>query len=220
MSDVSISDFITNDTPTIDDNLSVLSSSTIDSDSSKWLPSLNWGSILRYSLIILILSFLGFNLFSYLGKITKETTEFLRPILEIFGFGVANTVKQTVDVSAIGAKGIIDVAAGTVTGGINLLEKGISSKGQLRNMIDNTSIINDILSKSEAKQSRYASDEPIPDDAGSRTQSSKSIGKSGFCYIGEDRGFRSCIKVGEADMCMSGDIFPSQEICINPNLRE
>ena len=60
---------------------------------------------------------------------------------------------------------------------------------------------------------------PVPDDAGSRTQLSRASGKSGYCYIGEDRGFRSCIKVGEADMCMSGDIFPSQEICINPNLR-
>ena len=43
--------------------------------------------------------------------------------------------------------------------------------------------------------------------------------KSGYCYIGEDRGFRTCIEVGETDKCMSGDIFPNKEICINPNLR-
>jgi len=43
--------------------------------------------------------------------------------------------------------------------------------------------------------------------------------QSGFCYIGEDRGFRSCISVGEGDMCMSGDIFPSHAVCINPKLR-
>ena len=41
----------------------------------------------------------------------------------------------------------------------------------------------------------------------------------GFCYVGEDRGFRSCIKVGKADKCMSGDIFPTQDVCINPSLR-
>jgi hypothetical protein len=58
---------------------------------------------------------------------------------------------------------------------------------------------------------------PQPDDATSRTQR---IGKSGYCYIGEDRGFRSCIKVGEEDTCMSGDIFPTQAICINPRLRQ
>jgi hypothetical protein len=63
-------------------------------------------------------------------------------------------------------------------------------------------------------------DEPQPDEAGSRTQASKANLKSGFCYIGEDRGFRRCIKVGEGDKCMSGDIFPTDEICVNPSLRE
>ena len=42
---------------------------------------------------------------------------------------------------------------------------------------------------------------------------------SGWCYIGEDRGYRSCAQVGVDDKCMSGDIFPSQELCMNPNLR-
>ena len=61
--------------------------------------------------------------------------------------------------------------------------------------------------------------EPQPDDASSSTQR-LGPGKSGYCYIGEDRGFRSCIKVKEGDTCMSGEIFPSQQICVNPNLRE
>lgn len=57
------------------------------------------------------------------------------------------------------------------------------------------------------------------DDSYSSIQKSKSSSKSGWCYIGEDRGFRSCINVGENDKCMSGDIFPTSEICVNPNLR-
>lgn len=58
------------------------------------------------------------------------------------------------------------------------------------------------------------------DDSMSNIQQSKSTSKSGWCFIGEDRGFRSCIQVNENEKCMSGDIFPSQEICINPNLRQ
>jgi hypothetical protein len=58
------------------------------------------------------------------------------------------------------------------------------------------------------------------DDSMSNIQQSKSSNKSGWCFIGEDRGFRSCIQVNENEKCMSGDIFPSQEICINPNLRQ
>ena len=60
---------------------------------------------------------------------------------------------------------------------------------------------------------------PSPDEAGSITQANKASRKAGFCYIGEDRGFRSCISVGEGDTCMSGDIFPSMDKCINPSLR-
>ena len=58
-----------------------------------------------------------------------------------------------------------------------------------------------------------------PDDSYSRIQVSKSSGKKGWCYVGEDRTFRSCVEVGENDKCMSGDIFPTKEVCENPSLR-
>ena len=60
---------------------------------------------------------------------------------------------------------------------------------------------------------------PKPDLSTSTIQSSKIANKSGYCYIGEDRGFRSCIKIKQGDKCMSGNIFPTEAICINPNLR-
>lgn len=44
-------------------------------------------------------------------------------------------------------------------------------------------------------------------------------GKDGWCYVGNDRGYRSCIQLYQNDTCMSGDIFPSEKICVNPNLR-
>lgn len=44
-------------------------------------------------------------------------------------------------------------------------------------------------------------------------------GTAGWCFVGDDQGYRSCAQVNKGDKCMSGDIFPSQDICINPNLR-
>ena len=41
----------------------------------------------------------------------------------------------------------------------------------------------------------------------------------GYCYIGTDRGVRSCIDVSPGDKCMSGQIFPRRDICVNPSLR-
>jgi hypothetical protein len=58
--------------------------------------------------------------------------------------------------------------------------------------------------------------EPQPDESSSSVQST---GKAGWCYIGMDRNTRSCSQVGVNDLCMSGDIFPSQDICMNPSLR-
>ena len=206
------------ETPSLTGNSpSIVNSATQKTRSA--MEGLQWNSIIRYTLIILILAFLGINLFTYLGKATGVIADILRPILAALGFGAGETVKQTVDVSAEGTKGVVDIAAGTVGSGIDLLEQGLTGKTQ-RNKIDDASVGAGVALDKAVDNLDNSSDEPVPDDAGSRTQSSKASGKAGYCYIGEDRGFRSCIKVNQADMCMSGDIFPSRTICVNPNLRE
>ena len=43
--------------------------------------------------------------------------------------------------------------------------------------------------------------------------------KSGWCYIGTDRGYRSCVKIGEQDQCLSGKVYQTEAICHDPNLR-
>jgi hypothetical protein len=57
------------------------------------------------------------------------------------------------------------------------------------------------------------------DEACSSIQKTKPLSKAGWCFVGTDRGFRSCVEVGEQDKCMSGEIFPRQDICVNPSLR-
>ena len=42
---------------------------------------------------------------------------------------------------------------------------------------------------------------------------------SGFCYIGKVNDTRYCTKVDAPSKCMSGDIYPSMDVCVNPNLR-
>jgi hypothetical protein len=194
----------------MDANNIITETPNLSYDSSTADTGLPWSTIIRYFMIILILIFLGFNIFTYLGKISEWLLDLIKPVLTFFGYGIAQTTKQVVNVSATGTKGLVDVTAGTVTGGIDMLANGLSTKKK-RGKSDMKAIDNSI---------RNLQSEPMPDDAGSKTQLSKARGKAGYCYIGEDRGFRSCIQVGEADMCMSGDIFPTHDVCINPNLRE
>jgi hypothetical protein len=113
--------------------------------------------------------------------------------------------EKVVDISADGAKTGIDIVAGTLDSGLEVIG------GQLKNNKTYTPLLT-ALSTSLPQF-------PEPDEATSSTQT-KYGGKAGFCYIGEDRGIRSCVKVNEDNVCMSGQIFPSSDICVNPNLRE
>jgi hypothetical protein len=186
----------------------------------------------RIGMIVVILLFLGVNLFSYLGDFLQIIKEALAPllktILESLGYVVTETTKDVTQIAASGAKLGIDVAAGTVESGINViqgqldLEQGANQgqRGQFPSQPNNMPKQNLLsASLSSALADAEYNSEPMPDDSMSSTQR-LGPGKSGYCYIGEDRGFRSCIAVRDGDVCMSGDIFPSQSLCVNPSLRE
>ena len=163
---------------------------------------------IRYGVIIIILAFFGLNIFSALGLLTDNLADFFRPILVFFGYSIGETTRQTIDTSAEGTKAIVDTTTKSIDSAIDILEKKIDpERASTMKALNN------------AKHKPMSNILPEPDESDSRTQLSKSSGKSGYCYIGEDRGFRSCIEVKEDSKCMSGDIFPSKEICINPNLR-
>lgn len=187
-------------------------------------------SIISGILILLIIWVLIFNLFN-LGKFT----DLIQSALKWIGYSTGETVKTTANVGAAGLKGGADVASDVITGSVDILQKGLNLTPEdiiARNQKQaqatalnppplNPDIVetseNNVLSTGLANLKKMAP-MPSPDDATSVTQSG-GRSKSGYCYIGEDRGFRSCIRVGENDQCMSGDIFPTMDICINPNLR-
>lgn len=202
-------------------------------DAPGFFSSITWQTWL---IIILILALLGINIFVYLAKGTGAVAIFIDkyfgPLLKLFGITVLETTKQTINVSATGTKAGVDIAAGTTTGAINVVEKGINTNtntGQQASSTQKNSMpvqqqIQEGGSLNEFSQGTLDSvlndasrgGEPEPDNAVSTVQST---GKAGWCYIGDDRGTRACSQVGVNDMCMSGDIFPSQDICMNPNLR-
>lgn len=45
------------------------------------------------------------------------------------------------------------------------------------------------------------------------------VKKDGFCYIGFEKGHRVCTDVFQGDVCMSGEIFPTMDVCLVPSLR-
>lgn len=177
-------------------------------------------SFLRYVFIIIILGFLGLTLFLYLEKpVDKSLKNLYDPVLKYLGMDITDKDKQNA--------------------GVQKLEKALNEK-KVINKIDKDKADDDTdddTNKKEATSQSEVEEQasnllkrkykkkpvviPTPDEASTNSlHTNKPKSKAGFCYIGEDTGIRSCIKVGEGDVCMSGDIFPTQAICINPNLRE
>jgi hypothetical protein len=182
----------------------------------------NGNSFFRIGVIVIILLFLGVNIFSYLGDFLQNAKDshIIQNIFKKLGYGITQGAKEITEVTADTAKLGVNVAAGTVESGIDVIQgqldiehSSLPKSNIVQQQNPQSSSLNIALADAEDKT------EPQPDDATSSTQRSGN-GKSGYCYIGEDRGFRSCVKVTEQDICMSGDIFPSQNICVNPSLRE
>jgi len=186
-----------------------------------FISSISW---LTWIMIILILAFLGFNIFYYLAEGTQNISNIFAPLLQkLFGITLS-TASQTIDVAAESGKAVVNSTASGVDKGLtgvqnitpNSASSSVSSKSvqNKEEVEESKSSLNKALNKKNKNSSKDDDYEPH--------QASSSIhetGKAGWCFIGEDRGNRTCSKVGVNDKCMSGDIFPSQQICINPNLR-
>ena len=195
--------------------------SSSSSSSSGFFDSLKEINSTTWVIIILILAFLGFNIFVYLAKGTQDISNFFGPIIQkIFGTTVGVT-SQTVDVAAEGTKAVVGGTANVINTSLSAVQditpNGASSSIKSQpvqndvpkvNQYENNAL-NKALNTSKQTQQQGGSQDYEPNEAES----------SGWCYIGEDRGYRSCAQVGVDDKCMSGDIFPSQELCMNPNLR-
>jgi hypothetical protein len=232
-------------------------------------------SITTWIIIILVLAFLGLNIFVYLAQGTQTIVDIFNPLVgQIFKVTAAVT-GETIDVAADGAKVVVggtklavDKTADAIDTGLTAIQEitpNVSGQSNISNPLSKLNFssqptisgeTSNILSKLSNETGEYTSPnvatsgvkgEPIDkpqlsqgdqstlnralntkqmQQSGGRDyqayEASSSVngsGKAGWCFIGEDRGYRTCAQVEANDICMSGDIFPTHEICVNPNLR-
>jgi hypothetical protein len=187
------------------------SGSSSSNNSSGGLPS--WAKYL------LILGIIGLLLLGIIYYFAKPYLASMSSLLSLMGYGKPpSPSSKATSTSGDGKASPRGAAAPTVNAHKMVEEEKADLMGD-----DDSEEIKKVGAEVNIKpriKNKKSFPEPVPDDAGSSTQASKAKSKAGFCYIGEDRGFRSCIKVGEGEKCMSGDIFPTQDLCINPRLRQ
>ena len=175
-------------------------------------------SVVRYVIIFIILGVLALGLYLYLEKPAgKSITHLFDPLFK-------NKKAQAPAPAQAPAKKAPASEAVKQAQAQALALAAPPATETLQQTLDQKAIVNNIDrdSSGTTQHAKKFKSKPVvvPEaaDAADTTKTPKS--KAGFCYIGEDRGFRSCVDVGEGDVCMSGDIFPTEAICINPNLRE
>jgi len=225
-------------------------------------------SITTWIIIILVLAFLGLNIFVYLAQGTQTIVDIFNPLVgQIFKVTAAVT-GETIDVAADGAKVVVggtklavDKTADAIDTGLTAIQDitpnvsgqsinisvpslnvsspslnvsspslnlpgqdtrpNVASSGVRGEPIDRPQVSQgDQSTLNRALNTKQVQQSPERDyQAYEASSSVNGGGKAGWCFIGEDRGYRTCAQVDANDTCMSGDIFPSHEICVNPNLR-
>jgi len=214
-------------------------------------------SIFFWIFIILLLAFLGFNIFKYLAQGTDIVTALLSPIAYVITMVSGDTAKTTLEHTSQGAQTIATessnflqillklitdffngsvnfIATGSISG-INYLQSTIKQdkitptnenenantkdtkeenedeheEGVLKNERKIENRLQDV--SNSIKNSIAKKEDKIPEPSSSE--------QHGYCYVGKQNNVRHCAKVSSKSKCMSGDIFPTMDICINPKLR-
>ena len=163
--------------------------------------------IIRIVLIVAIVGFLAYNLYLYF----TEGTDVLGKYFGIGITGVAQGTEKVVDTVAEGTKDTISVAQNATDKGLDVVaEGGEAIKERAESPIE----------RSQEEEKKTEEERENVDTESSYASTLKKTVKGGYCYIGTDRTFRSCVKVNPGDVCMSNQIYPTKDICINPNLRK
>lgn len=190
----------------------------INTNNSEPTTLFNWKNIIIIILLVLLTaSTLGINLFVFINTgitmvgelfitIGHYITQILNYIAVYFGYASGTVINTTADLSTGVVKNVADVSSGVLHSvGDTLLKIGQEQKDAAQPPSNLDTSIN---------KSSSGSQEPHPDTTASPIQNPIGSGKQNWCLAGEFEGKRGCILVENANKCVSGQIFPSQQLCM------
>jgi hypothetical protein len=174
----------------------------------------NKNTIIMLLIFLLILSFLGINLLNISGDIVQRISNIFGPVfvnfLSLFGYTTGTVINKTADVVGDAGKLGIDIAEGTAQSVGGLLLKASQNNIQQPQEQPQPELKKEPTHESKPKP------EPKPDTTKNPIQNPISSIKARWCLVGEYEGRRGCIAINEHDKCLSGQVFPTQQMCLNP----
>jgi hypothetical protein len=152
-------------------------------------------------IIIMVLAYVKINLITIFGDAVQSGVDFISPLLtyllDFIGDSSGKAINKAAEITADVSKGGIDLAEGAVQEVGNLL----------------------IGQAAVGTKKSYNMADPQPDSPEDNIQKPRSSLKTKWCLAGEYQNKRGCIAISESDKCMSGQLFPNEEMCMNPTLR-
>ena len=152
--------------------------------------------------VIILFSLFGINIVILIGNFMQMLLDVFMPVLRqlfgIIGVSGGTLINNTADIVGDTAKFGIDVAEGTIQSVGTILQRAGEQTLSPNNKMN--------LQQTSTPSTPYSN--PIMNGPSSK--------KAGWCLVGEYEGRRGCIEISDYDKCLSGKVFPSQEICMNP----
>ena len=213
------------------ENNSLISSNNPTNPSVKKKPKFLW----RVFQVFVILGIFGFfmNKFSPFISSIIDSISFIKTIMAFLNNIIKSASTSLEDNTDSGIKSTEKIIKGEMPLDLSKYAEGSKAKtksgsSNAGSTVDSTyknypSVKNNTPDASDTDNTdsgpQYTNIPPQPDTMNSNIQN-KSTKKDGYCYIGEFNGKRSCIKTSKGQDCYSGDVYSTEQLCLNPELRE
>lgn len=208
---------------------SVSSSTTLanDGDASSSEPISMITYLVITIVVILILAICGINIFVYLAKGTQSTSDFIDNIFKTIDPYLGNFSSKIVKFfvaifvvgyeTTIGGEAAAEASAGIVGAGLTAL-KGPE--------LSSTEVVQQQPSQQQQQQQQqptemtpqmqqYYNEQQQQQNEQQNYEPSTAKTTTGWCYVGEDEGYRSCLEINPSTTsCASGQVYSSQEKCL------
>lgn len=178
--------------------------------------------IIIFLLLIVVLSLLGINVFIIFGNFFQTVIDVLKPVVSKTAndleYSSGTLINESSNIVADASKTGIDILNGTMHSVGNLL---LMASGNTPTNTSGVSIFSGNkldLDKSINQPPTVAPKSPEPNSTTSAIQTSPSAAKQNWCLIGDFQGKRGCVSVEDQNKCLSGQVFPSQQLCLNPTM--
>jgi len=164
-------------------------------------------------IILIVFSLLGVNILNIFGDLLQAIVDLFGPLIKqivsLIAYTAGSILNQISNLFTVTGTAGVEIAGGTIDTVGDLLKD--ASAGNLPDRIN----LGETVNRSSGKIQDLKIDSttnPIQNAITSR--------KAQWCLVGEFEGKRGCVQVGEHDKCLSNQLYPSFQTCLNPTMTQ